>query len=261
MQRGDNNAMRKVNDMEENADRLQVKFIESNIRGSSLRGFRKTQNGVRTEASCDGFVGFQVRKRENRTYSPLSVSARRIPQIRARGNRAGFGMMFAIIITILVATLGVLAVKFSTQTLNTTTNEYIAIQLDLYLNSTAELAILYVQRNGFVCEEGVDCNLGKGGNTGKRADVKASIEKYISYGANNEYAFKYKITPLDNYDRFDTSVYQDVANDANCEETKGSLRCFKEETKNAFVLDISGSVANPITHQTLRVTKRQIIKP
>lgn len=214
------------------------------------------------EASCDGFVGFQVRKRENRTYSPLSESTRRIPQIRARGNRAGFGMMFAIIITILVATLGVLAVKFSTQTLNTTTNEYIAIQLDLYLNSTAELAVLYVQRNGFVCNENIDCDLGKNGtNNGKRANVTAPIEKYIAYGENQEYSFKYKITPLDNYDRFDTSVYQYVAGDAVCNETQGAKRCFKEETKNAFVLDISGSVTNPITNQTLRVTKRQIIKP
>ena len=244
--------MRKI--MLENMEKnFAVSQIQSeSTRGSSLRGFR-------------GFSSTKQGNRTNRSLTKLSAQnpakAPKIQRETMTNARAGFGMMFAIIITILVATLGVLAVKFSTQTLNTTTNEYIAIQLDLYLNSTAELAILYVQRNGFVCEEGVDCNLGKGGNTGKRANVKASIEKYISYGANNEYAFKYKITPLDNYDRFDTSVYQDVANDTNCEETKGSLRCFKEETKNAFVLDISGSVTNPITHQTLRVTKRQIIKP
>ena len=246
---------------EASCDGLQTKFIETNIRGSILSECCKTQNSIRAEASCDGFVGFQVRKRENRTYSPLSESARRIPQIRARGNRAGFGMMFAIIITILVATLGVLAVKFSTQTLNTTTNEYIAIQLDLYLNSTAELAVLYVQRNGFVCNENIDCNLSKNGTNSKRANVTEPIEKYIAYGENKEYSFKYKITPLDNYDRFDTSVYQDVSGDAVCNETQGAKRCFKEETKNAFVLDISGSVTNPITNQTLRVTKRQIIKP
>lgn len=175
--------------------------------------------------------------------------------------RAGFGMMFAIIITILVATLGVLAVRFSTQTLNTTTNEYIAIQLDLYLNSTTELAILYVQRNGFVCNENVAiCDVGDnnpGGNV--RTDVTAPIEKYIYYGANNEYSFKYKMTPLDNYNKFDT-VYQQVF-DGTCDENNGQGRCFKEETKNAFILDISGSVTNPITNQTLRVTKRQIIKP
>ena len=246
---------------EASCDGLQTKFIETNIRGSILSECCKTQNSIRAEASCDGFVGFQVRMRENRTYSPLSESERRIPQIRARGNRAGFGMMFAIIITILVATLGVLAVKFSTQTLNTTTNEYIAIQLDLYLNSTAELAVLYVQRNGFVCNENTDCDLSKNGTNGKRTNVTAPIEKYIAYGENKEYSFKYKITPLDNYDRFDTSVYQDVAGDAVCNETQGAKRCFKEETKNAFVLDISGSVTNPITNQTLRVTKRQIIKP
>ena len=172
-------------------------------------------------------------------------------------------MMFAIIITILVATLGVLAIRFSTQTLNTTTNEYIAIQLDLYLNSTTELAILYVQRNGFVCNEGVNpCDLGGnnlGGNV--RANVTAPINKYIAYGANNEYSFHYKMTPLDNYNKYDNRVYQQVF-DGTCVEQNGAGgRCFKEETKNAFILDIAGNVTNPTTNQTLRVTKRQIIKP
>ena len=215
------------------------------------------------EVSCDGFVGFQVRDCENRTNSSLSSQARRIPQIRARDKRAGFGMMFAIIITILVATLGVLAIRFSTQTLNTTTNEYIAIQLDLYLNSTTELAILYVQRNGFVCNEGANpCDLGGnnlGGNV--RANVTAPINKYIAYGANNEYSFHYKMTPLDNYNKYDNRVYQQVF-DGTCVEQNGAGgRCFKEETKNTFILDIAGNVTNPTTNQTLRVTKRQIIKP
>lgn len=216
------------------------------------------------EASCDGFVGFQVRKRENMAYSPLSESARRIPQIRARGNRAGFGMMFAIIITILVATLGVLAVRFSTQTLNTTTNEYIAIQLDLYLNSTAELAILYVQRNGFVCLENesiANCDVGEVGNANKRADVTAPIEKYINYGKNKEYRFKYMITPLANYDGYNPNVYTQLDQSTGVCEPQNNKPCFKEEMKNAFILDISGSVTNPLTHQTLRVNKRQVIKP
>ena len=270
---------------ETSCDGLQTKFIETNIRGSILSECRKTQNSIRAEASCDGlqtkfietnirgsslrgFRGFSSTKQGNRTWRPLTkLSApnpAKAPKIQRKIEtiaRAGFGMMFAIIITILVATLGVLAVKFSTQTLNTTTNEYIAIQLDLYLNSTAELAVLYVQRNGFVCNENTDCDLSKNGTNGKRANVTAPIEKYIAYGENKEYSFKYKITPLDNYDRFDTSVYQDVAGDVVCNETQGIKRCFKEETKNAFVLDISGSVTNPITNQTLRVTKRQIIKP
>ena len=180
-----------------------------------------------------------------------------------RHARAGFGMMFAIIITIIVATLGVLAIRFSTQTLNTTTNEYIAIQLDLYLNSTTELAILYVQRNGFVCNEGVTpCDLGDNNPAGSvRGNVNAAIDKYIAYGANNEYFFHYKMTPLDNYNKYDTGVYQQVF-DGTCQEKNGAGgRCFKEETKNAFILDIAGSVTNPTTNQTLRVTKRQIIKP
>ena len=241
--------------------------------GSILSEFRGLQSNDSRRSSFRQVCGFSSTRQGSYLYGNDRSRVRRIPQNCQRYKaRAGFGMMFAIIITILVATLGVLAVKFSTQTLNTTTNEYIAIQLDLYLNSTAELAILYVQRNGFVCEEGVDCNLGKGGNTGntgKRPNVKASIEKYISYGANNEYAFKYKITPLDNYDKFDATEYIQNDDIAECEKlitealknkTKPN-RCFKEETKNAFVLDISGSVTNPITHQTLRVTKRQIIKP
>ncbi len=180
--------------------------------------------------------------------------------------RAGFGMMFAIIITILVATLGVLAIRFSTQTLNTTTNEYIAIQLDLYLNSTTELAILYVQRNGFVCEENAtNCDLGEASLTNpnlnlanRRADATAPIEKYIKYGSNGEYVFKYKMTPLGNYDGYNPNFYPAQPDEyGTCDDP----RCFKEETKNAFILDIAGSVTNPTTNQTLRVTKRQIIKP
>ena len=242
---------------------------------SDIDSMNRTINAISecAEVSCDGFVGFQVRDCENRTNSSLSSQARRIPQIRARDKRGGFGMMFAIIITIIVATLGVLAIRFSTQTLNTTTNEYIAIQLDLYLNSTTELAILYVQRNGFVCKEGAGtCDLGDNQPTDKTLrtivvnnkeviNVTAAIDKYIAYGANNEYAFHYKMTPLDNYNKYDTSVYQQVF-DGTCQEKNGAGgRCFKEETKNAFILDIAGSVTNPTTNQTLRVTKRQIIKP
>ncbi len=173
--------------------------------------------------------------------------------------RKAFGMMFAIIITILVATLGVLAIRFSTQTLNTTTNEYIAIQLDLYLNSTTELAILYVQRNGFVCKENAaNCDLGEAGTADRRDDAEEAIEKYIKYGANGEYSFKYKMTPLGNYDGYNTKFYPTQPDEYG---TCNDPSCFKEETKNAFILDIAGSVTNPITNQTLRVTKRQIIKP
>lgn len=144
--------------------------------------------------------------------------------------RKAFGMIYAIIITVLVASLGILGLKLSNTTLNTTTNEHIAIQLDLYLNSTIELAILYIQRNGFVYQENSD--------TQKRANVMQPIEKYINYGQNNEYQFKYKMTPL-----IDNSA-QDI-----------------EDQKSVMILDVSGSVTNPITNQTLRVTKRQIIKP
>ena len=338
MQRGDNNAMRKINDMKKNLmdSRITNSPCDSTAESRPLRGAKNRIQGcssatadflleadkrgsppksekrqllARRGSGAGGAALLRKDSSESNTDSPLqhcdlynldsrvldcfdfdksksrnddlvadsrlldsslnSRFAQNDEKINTPIKRAGFGMMFAIILTILVATLGVLAVKFSTQTLNTTTNEYIAIQLDLYLNSTAELAILYVQRNGFVCEEGVDCNLGKGGNTGKRANVTASIEKYISYGANNEYAFKYKITPLDNYDKFDATEYIQNDDIAECEKLIADAlknktkpdRCFKEETKNAFVLDISGSVANPITHQTLRVTKRQIIKP
>lgn len=178
--------------------------------------------------------------------------------------RSAFGMMFAIILTILVAGLGVLAMKFSSQTLNTTTNEYIAIQLDLYLNSTAELAVLYVQRNGFVCEEDTDCDTGNTAATqGKRANPLAAIEKHITYGPNNEYKFIYKMTPLINNDGYNSTVYkQDLTACVNTlADYQANKLCFREEIKNTFILDIAGSVTNPITNQTLRVTKRQIIKP
>ncbi|RDU65216.1 hypothetical protein [Helicobacter sp. MIT 14-3879] len=144
--------------------------------------------------------------------------------------RKAFGMIYAIIITVLVATLGILGLKLSSTTLNTTTNEHIAIQLDLYLNSTVELAILYIQRNGFVDNENT--------NT-KRPNVMASIERYINYGERGEYQFKYKMTPL----------------------IDNSSSTAQEDQKNVMILDISGSVTNPITNQTLRVTRRQIVKP
>lgn len=221
------------------------------------------------------FCGFSSARRGNRTDSSIDEAKREESRksVKKTNARAGFGMMFAIIITIIVATLGVLAIRFSTQTLNTTTNEYIAIQLDLYLNSTTELAILYVQRNGFVCKEGAGtCDLGDNKpsddvlrkikvNNREVPNATAAIDKYIEYGANGEYAFHYKMTPLDNYNKYDTSVYQQVF-DGTCQEKNGAGgRCFKEETKNAFILDIAGSVTNPTTNQTLRVTKRQIIKP
>lgn len=179
--------------------------------------------------------------------------------------RQAFGMMFAIILTVLVAGLGILGLRFSNQTLNTTTNEYIAIQLDLYLNSTAELAILYVQRNGFVCREDVDCDISSTNiaGTGKRANVLEYIEKHISYGPNNEYKFTYKMTPLGNNDGYNPNVYKQDLNACinELQDYKNNKICFKEEIKNAFILDIAGSVTNPITNQTIRVTKRQIVKP
>lgn len=86
-------------------------------RKSSFRRFCKSHNSVRTEASCDEltketstcFVDFRVRMRKNRTDSPLSKSARRIPQICTRGKRAAFTMIelvFVIVITGLVAVAG-----------------------------------------------------------------------------------------------------------------------------------------------------------
>ncbi len=150
--------------------------------------------------------------------------------------RKAFGMIYAIIITVLVATLGILGLKMSATTLDTTTNEHIAIQLDLYLNSTAELAILYIQRNGFVYEETNDNTA----TTQKRTNPMEPIVKNINYGANSEYKFTYKITPLMNNDIGDGE---------------------EEDKKNTMVLDITGFVVSPITNQTFRVTKRQIIKP
>ena len=228
---------------------------------------RKSRNdkkiNVRAE-SCGSilseFRGLCSHEQGNRTWRTLTKRVANSREIRQKTiARAGFGMMFAIIITILVATLGVLAVRFSSQTLNTTTNEYIAIQLDLYLNSTTELAILYVQRNGFVCvENATNCDVGEAGTADRRANVTAPIEKYINYG---EYRFKYMITPLANYDGYNPNVYTQVDTTTGVCTPQNKKPCFKEETKNVFVLDISGSVTNPLTNQTLRVNKRQVIKP
>ena len=143
--------------------------------------------------------------------------------------RKAFGMIYAIIITILVATLGIFGLKFSAKTLNTTTNEHIGIQLDLYLNSTLELAILYVQQYGFI----------NGENGRPRADPTAKITKNIKYGSNGEYEFTYTITPLLN----------------NAQSN------INEDIKNVATVDISGFVTNPVTKQVFRITRRQIIKP
>ncbi|MGX3011957.1 hypothetical protein ACWIUD_10460 [Helicobacter sp. 23-1044] len=289
--------MKKVNDMKEN--KFVVRFCERRIQTiqtnlSSLRGSEATEaiqknnpmdchdlplaNLAMTESNADSAnrANFAESNIKNNSDSAkiAESNARRIPQIYARGNRAAFGMIFAIILTIIVAGLGILGLKFSAKTLNTTTNEYIAIQLDLYLNSTAELAILYAQRNGFICAEGADCDLGPNNISGqtagrnKRQNPADPIEKYIEYGANGEYKFNFKMTPFDNYDEYDARVYMQSADLISCKADvqkpeNANKRCYEiqEETKNAFLLDISGSVTNPITNQTLRVTKRQIIKP
>lgn len=148
--------------------------------------------------------------------------------------RQAFGMVFAIIIVVLVATLGILGLKLSTRAMNTTTNEHIAIQLDLYLNSTIELAILYIQRNGFLYNAGANA---QDISSTKRANAMEPITRKINYGENGEYQFIYKMTPLV---------------DANTA---------KEDQINTMVIDVSGFVVNPITNQTFRVTKRQIVKP
>lgn len=151
--------------------------------------------------------------------------------------RQAFGMIFAIIIMVIVATLGILGLKLSSRTLNTTTNQHVEIQLNLYLDSTIELAILYIQRNGFQYVEG--------STTQKRPNPMKPITKTISYGANNEYQFTYKMTPLYN---------PDDANSGDSEE-------IKQAKINTMVLDVSGYVVNPVTNQTFRVTKRQVVKP
>ena len=150
--------------------------------------------------------------------------------------RQAFGMIFAIIIMVVVATLGILGLKLSTSTLNTTTNQHIAIQLDLYLDSTVELAILYIQRNGFKFVEG--------GTTQVRPNVMEPIIRNINYGTNGEYRFTYKMTPL-----------------VDIDQLSGDSDEVKQTKVSTMVLDVSGYVVNPITNQTFRVTKRQVVKP
>lgn len=150
--------------------------------------------------------------------------------------RYAFGMIFAIIILVVVSTIGILGLKLSSSTLNTTTNQHIAIQLDLYLDSTIELAILYIQRNGFKFAEG---------STQPRPNVMAPIIKNINYGANGEYRFTYKMTPLVDIDNPLSPDTEEI----------------KQTKVNTMVLDVSGYVVNPATNQTFRVTKRQVVKP
>lgn len=152
--------------------------------------------------------------------------------------RQAFGMIFAIIIMVVVATLGILGVKLSSSTLNTTTNQHIAIQLNLYMESTIELAILYIQRNGFKYVEGQY-------GTQTRQNTMEPIVRSINYGANGEYKFTYKMTPLVNVDDPSSTDSEEV----------------KQTKVNTMVLDVSGYVVNPITNQTFRVTKRQVVKP
>ena len=246
-----------------------AKFAKSSADSANPRISQEAQ-GKSRGSIFDEKSGLCSHEQGNRTNGSLTKRVANSPIYRKKTNaRAAFGMIFAVILTIIVAGLGILGLKFSTQSLNTTTNEYIAIQLDLYMNSTTEIAILYVQRNGFVCNEGVDCDLGPNNISGQKPGVgkrtpKDPIEKYIEYGDSGEYKFTFKITPLDNYDKYDANEYMQIDDIVVCEAqlaANPTKRCFREDTKNIFLLDIAGSVTNPLTNQTLRVTKRQVIKP
>ncbi|MGP1449827.1 MAG: hypothetical protein ACTTJS_01710 [Wolinella sp.] len=61
--------------------------------------------------------------------------------------RGGFGLIYAIIILVIIATLLAFSMRFSSSTVGSTFDEHARIQLRLFERSVMEMAILELQKN------------------------------------------------------------------------------------------------------------------
>jgi len=63
--------------------------------------------------------------------------------------RKAFGLVYAIMVLVLISTLGILSLEFATKSVKTISNEHIKIQLKLYMDSAIEYALLWMSEELF----------------------------------------------------------------------------------------------------------------
>ena len=61
--------------------------------------------------------------------------------------RKAFGLVYAIMVLVLISTLGILSLEFATKSVKTISNEHIKIQLKLYMDSAIEYALLWMSED------------------------------------------------------------------------------------------------------------------
>ena len=61
--------------------------------------------------------------------------------------RKAFGLIYAIMVLVLISTLGILSLEFATKSVKTISNEHIKIQLKLYMDSAIEYALLWMSED------------------------------------------------------------------------------------------------------------------
>jgi hypothetical protein len=61
--------------------------------------------------------------------------------------RRGFGIVYAVIILVLIATIGIYTLELSSRSVKSVSDEHIKIQMRLYMNSAVEYALLWLSDN------------------------------------------------------------------------------------------------------------------
>jgi len=79
-------------------------------------------------------------------------------------SRGGFGIMYAIIVLVLISTIGVYTLELSSKSVKSASDEHLKIQLELYQNSAIEYAILWLSENKSRSQDqnGADLNISFG---------------------------------------------------------------------------------------------------
>ncbi|MSN97163.1 hypothetical protein F1B92_08325 [Campylobacter sp. FMV-PI01] len=74
----------------------------------------------------------------------------------------GFSLIMAIMFILIVSTLGLMALRFSTLTVKQNTNSYLKTQAELLAISAAEIALLEMQKTNYTkkCLDGIDIEYG-----------------------------------------------------------------------------------------------------
>jgi len=58
--------------------------------------------------------------------------------------RRGFGIVYAMVVLVLIATIGIYTLELSSRSVKSVSDEHIKIQLQLYMNSAVEYALLWL---------------------------------------------------------------------------------------------------------------------